>query len=211
MWGAVAVFAALLLYGIGRLDGRAAASSDAAAADARGVLRAGDAYRARLRAGDQVIAELLREVAGLEVAVDTLRRASQRPPPTSVTTGPVDAVAAGLGLPALPDGGYRADSSQVRQFARWEWRSSVTLPAMERLVAALDSLLAVNRALVTSYAERAVIAEARATAVEASLRALLEVRECRILMFPCPSRTVTFLVGVGLGAVGGFAVAVSGS
>ncbi len=56
----------------------------------------------------------------------------------------------------------------------------------------------------TACQERAQTAEARAQALDSLLGNVLKVQSCRVLFLRCPSRTTTFLVGSGLGLVGGF-------
>jgi hypothetical protein len=51
--------------------------------------------------------------------------------------------------------------------------------------------------------ERAVTAEARATALDSLLTGVLKVRVCHIWFLRCPSRAATGLVGLGLGLTGG--------
>lgn len=55
----------------------------------------------------------------------------------------------------------------------------------------------------TTCQERAVTAEARATALDSLLTGVLKVHTCRILVLPCPSRFATGVLGLGLGLTGG--------
>lgn len=55
--------------------------------------------------------------------------------------------------------------------------------------------------------ERAQTAEARAQALDSLLGNVLKVKDCKILFVRCPSRIAMFLVGTGLGIVGGAVVA----
>src|SRR5207253_638726 len=52
--------------------------------------------------------------------------------------------------------------------------------------------------------ERAQAAMARAAALDSLLGNVLKTKDCHVWFIRCPSRTATFLVGSGLGLVGGF-------
>lgn len=54
-----------------------------------------------------------------------------------------------------------------------------------------------------SCEERAHAAELRAASLDSALGNVLKVKVCKILVIKCPSRSATFLVGAGLGFVGG--------
>lgn len=56
---------------------------------------------------------------------------------------------------------------------------------------------------VASCEERAQAAEIRAAALDSVLGNVLKVASCKILFLRCPSRTAMFLVGTGVGFVGG--------
>ena len=47
--------------------------------------------------------------------------------------------------------------------------------------------------------QRAALAEARAARLDSLLRVGVKVTQCRILLFPCPSRTAMFFLGTGAG------------
>jgi hypothetical protein len=49
--------------------------------------------------------------------------------------------------------------------------------------------------------QRAALAETRAARLDSLLRVGVKVTQCRILLFPCPSRTAMFFLGTGAGIV----------
>ena len=54
----------------------------------------------------------------------------------------------------------------------------------------------------TACGTRAALAEARAARLDSLLRVGVRVTQCHfLLVLPCPSRTVTFLVGAGTGYI----------
>jgi hypothetical protein len=194
----------LVLYGLGKWDGVVSARDRVIVQEARAVLKAGAGYRARIGA-------LRDSVAGLEASERRLvglagRQRAQLDSLLSVegvaTSGPVDSLAASLGMFHVKQVGWVSDSGTVRHLALLAWRAEVRLPATEALLALTDSLLRVNRQLVETWAVRAGLAEARVTVLEASLTDVLTVADCRFLFWRCPSRTVTFVVGLAVGAVG---------
>ena len=204
----LALLGGLLIYGLGKWDGWVGARDAATVRQARLVLAAGNAYRARQA---EMRADSIRQaerVAGLErlaasqkwdiARLKALEASQTRPGDTM----PTDTVAVSIGLWRADSATWATDSAGVRLLAGHVWRSVTLLPAVEAFQATVDSLLAATRdRLATSETGRA-LAEARVTVLETSLADLLKVADCKIAwVIPCPSRTASLVVGIGLGIV----------
>lgn len=204
---------ALLLYGLGRWDQALDERARAHQARVDRVLAAGAAYRARqdsLRQAERGALEAARALAGqARVAEARIRRleGDRRADSAAVAAAAVDSLAGLLGLTVGPVGRWGTDTAGVRRLAQLRIRAlrgDSAIPALEDLVALererADSL---ERAVLTAGI-RADSAEARVVVLEGLLEERRRLGRCRIVgLLPCPSRTTTLVLGIGVGLAAG--------
>jgi len=198
-WGAVLV-AALVLYGIGRWDGRISAEEARMAVQAREFVRTAGAFHdhlarlkteetaARVSARSHELEAYRERVAadGLQKRADSLARIADSLRAAQTASGAPD--------PCAPANAALAACQEVGATLRG---------ALAHQVEASADLEAARQ----SAAARADVATHRADSVTVALDGLLHARGCTILHFlPCPSRPVVMVLGLAGGLLIGMAL-----
>lgn len=205
-------FAAFGVFrGLAWFEGRVQAGDREAIQNARAVLAAGKAFREeiallkdreqaaldRIGARDPERARLASRQARLDSAASEAVR--------EAVAADLRFLAPQLGLLAEGPDRFVTDSAGMRRLARIaaDTAKAALIPVLRSRIIALEAdTLDFRLALVASQIQ-AQNALDRVVRLELSLEDVTNRLDCRILgLIPCPSRTLTFIVGAAIGAVG---------